>query len=175
MDSAKINDWLQVIGIFGVIASLVFVGLQMRQTQEIAIAQAHTACAALSMESSNAVVGSSPAALSGMAKIYAEEYEQLNREEYVAVEYIFSANLTNIENNHYQYQAGFLPESHWHKNLRDLQCWLEHPLFQGMQDDGFYFRTNFREVIDDAIESATNSPSNCWDWDVGSAIFFPKH
>jgi hypothetical protein len=37
MDSAKLNDWMQVVGIFAVVASLVFVGLQMRQEQEIAI------------------------------------------------------------------------------------------------------------------------------------------
>jgi hypothetical protein len=35
MDSAKLNDWLQVIGIFALVASLVFVGLQLKQTQEI--------------------------------------------------------------------------------------------------------------------------------------------
>ncbi len=39
MDSAKINDWMQVIGIFAVVASLVFVGMQMRQDQEIAITE----------------------------------------------------------------------------------------------------------------------------------------
>lgn len=38
MDSAKLNDWMQVVGIFAVVASLIFVGLQMRQAQEIAVA-----------------------------------------------------------------------------------------------------------------------------------------
>lgn len=37
MDSAKLNDWMQVIGIFAVVSSLIFVGLQLRQEQEIAI------------------------------------------------------------------------------------------------------------------------------------------
>ena len=37
MDSAKINDWLQIIGIFALVLSLIFVGLQIRQEQEIAI------------------------------------------------------------------------------------------------------------------------------------------
>ena len=46
MDIAKINDWLQVLGIFGVIASLIFVGLQMKQTQEIALAETYNARAA---------------------------------------------------------------------------------------------------------------------------------
>jgi hypothetical protein len=31
MDSAKLNDWMQVIGIFALVASLVFVGLQMKR------------------------------------------------------------------------------------------------------------------------------------------------
>ncbi len=38
MDSAKLNDWMQVVGIFAVVASLVFVGLQMMQDREIALA-----------------------------------------------------------------------------------------------------------------------------------------
>jgi len=39
MDSAKLNDWMQVIGIFAVVASLIFVGLQMKQAQDIALSQ----------------------------------------------------------------------------------------------------------------------------------------
>ncbi len=35
MDSAKLNDWLQVIAIFALVASLIFVGLQVKQTQQI--------------------------------------------------------------------------------------------------------------------------------------------
>ena len=36
MNSAKLNDWMQVIGIFAVVASLIFVGLQMRQDRVLA-------------------------------------------------------------------------------------------------------------------------------------------
>ncbi len=39
MDSAKLNDWIQVIGIFALVASLIFVGLQMRQAQRISFAE----------------------------------------------------------------------------------------------------------------------------------------
>jgi hypothetical protein len=49
MDSAKLNDWLQVIGIFALVASLIFVGLQMKQTQEIGQGEA----TAYILESSN--------------------------------------------------------------------------------------------------------------------------
>ena len=40
MDSAKLSDWMQVIGFFALVASLIFVGLQIRQDQEIAIVEA---------------------------------------------------------------------------------------------------------------------------------------
>jgi hypothetical protein len=41
VDTAKLNDWLQVVGFFAVVASLVFVGLEMRQAQEISVSQAY--------------------------------------------------------------------------------------------------------------------------------------
>ena len=49
MDSAKLNDWMQVIGIFAVVLSLIFVGLQMRQEQEIAIVDTYGSVAEAQM------------------------------------------------------------------------------------------------------------------------------
>ena len=43
MNTGKLNDWLQVVGLFALVGSLIFVGLQMRQTQEIALSQAYQA------------------------------------------------------------------------------------------------------------------------------------
>ncbi len=37
LDSAKLSDWLQVVGLFAVVASLIVVGLQMKQTDAIAL------------------------------------------------------------------------------------------------------------------------------------------
>ena len=38
MDAQKLNDWMQVIGIFSVVVSLIFVGFQLKQSQDIAVA-----------------------------------------------------------------------------------------------------------------------------------------
>ena len=38
MDTQKLNDWMQLIGIFSVVVSLVFVGYQLKQSQDIAVA-----------------------------------------------------------------------------------------------------------------------------------------
>ena len=43
MDSAKINDWMQIIGIFAVVASLVFVGMQLQQEDRAASLQVNEA------------------------------------------------------------------------------------------------------------------------------------
>jgi len=32
MNSEKVNDWLQLVGMIGIMASLIFVGVQVRQT-----------------------------------------------------------------------------------------------------------------------------------------------
>ena len=56
MDSAKLNDWMQVVGIFALVASLVFVGLQMRQARDIAISEGNLANAAIKIERNNAII-----------------------------------------------------------------------------------------------------------------------
>ena len=40
MVSKELNDWLQVIGLFGVLGGLVFVGLQLRLDRQVALAGA---------------------------------------------------------------------------------------------------------------------------------------
>ena len=50
MDSTKVNDWLQVVGLFGVIASLIFVGLEMQQAKQIALSAANQARTDASVE-----------------------------------------------------------------------------------------------------------------------------
>lgn len=39
MDSSKLNDWMQVFGIFALVASLIFVGFQIRQERSIALVE----------------------------------------------------------------------------------------------------------------------------------------
>jgi hypothetical protein len=56
IDSKKLNDWIQAIGIFAVVASLIFVGIQMRQSQEIAIAETFLSIMSSEMEIYNATI-----------------------------------------------------------------------------------------------------------------------
>lgn len=67
MNATKLNDWMQVIGIFTVVASLIFVGLEMRQAQEISMSQAYQSRAAAVVEWDSAFAAN-PAALSAQRK-----------------------------------------------------------------------------------------------------------
>ena len=50
MDSQKLHDWLQIIGIAAVVASLIFVGLQIKQSDDIALAEILESTAARGIE-----------------------------------------------------------------------------------------------------------------------------
>jgi len=62
MNSAKLNDWMQVVGIFAVVASLVFVGLQMQQDRSIATVESLSSRSGTIVELAN-MVGSNRALL----------------------------------------------------------------------------------------------------------------
>ena len=103
----KINDWLQFAGLAGVIGSLIFVGLQLKQTQEIALSNNYQSRTA-NVVATNVGAMTSPAFLSGMAKVYANSPSKLTMPEAIAVELNIGTSMTLFENNHLQYQAGFL-------------------------------------------------------------------
>lgn len=46
VDSQELNDWLEIVGLFGVIASLIFVGMELRQDRQHAAAQTYVDTAA---------------------------------------------------------------------------------------------------------------------------------
>ncbi len=160
VDTSKINEWLQVIGMFGVIASLIFVGLQMQQTQQIALSSTYQARSSATSESLMAAV-SSPEFLSASAKIYANKSDELTMQEAVAWEFYLGAEMTLFENNHQQYEMGFLSEEHWQRNVTELKCKFELPLNRQMMKNWFY-RESFMNVIDEIVDQVGENITGCW-------------
>jgi hypothetical protein len=160
LDSAKLHDWIQIIGIFALVASLIFVGFQIKQTQEIAEAEAYQARAATSVELS-AMAASSPEFTSGMAKLYAGNVDELTAQEKVSTEYFFGAEMTVYENHHFQFEAGYLPKEHWDRNVSGLRCLLTLPYVREVIAN-WEWRESFQQVIDEIMASALSNPSDCW-------------
>ena len=152
MDSAKLNDWLQVVGLFGVIASMVFVGLQMKQDREIALSTATQARTETTIQS---ILGlaSNPILATALDKIELGESDLLTLSERRALTLSFRAALYNLENSHFQFVSGFISEEKWaasRESLKDL-------LRPGYGARAVYvanpasWRESFQHVIDELI------------------------
>ncbi len=77
MDSAKLNDWMQVLGMFAIVASLIFVGLQMKQSRDIALGEGAVANAAIAIELGNALSAHAEVWIKGRAGGELDEVERV--------------------------------------------------------------------------------------------------
>jgi hypothetical protein len=150
MDSEKLNDWMQVVGIFALVASLIFVGLQMKQSQEIAMTQANqsrldTNVAMLTASAEN------PYFVSAFGKFFAGDEEPITQAEYVALRRYGTALLYNFQNTHDQYLNGFNTEAAWQATQEALKSFLEErgpiPMRQTYSEQKNLFKPLFQNVV----------------------------
>ena len=163
MHSAKLNDWLQVIGLFALVASLIFVGLQMKQTDAIALSEIYQERAVASREHS-LINASNPYFLSGSAKLYVGKQSELTAQEAIALEFDFGSYLVVMDNYFQQYEWGFLSEVYWNRSIAELKCLFEHPWYRQMLS-GWIIRDEFQAVIDKIKVDAIENPTGCWDFE----------
>lgn len=162
MDSAKLNDWMQVVGIFAVVASLIFVGLQMKQSQEIAIAAQYQERANAAndlllafLENPNAERGSrllEAAIREEWPTNLAQRLAAMEPAEVDARLLEYEALMTLYDNNLFQYESGFLDEDSWlafrSRMLGVLGDPLNRQFYERMKQA---YRPGFRVVVDTAI------------------------
>lgn len=127
MDIRKLNDWLQVVGIFAVVASLIFVGLEMRQAQAISMSQTYQSRTAAVVEW-NMALAANPAALSARRKASSGAEDEITPEEYDA--YLFSVLgvFHLFDNAYYQYQQGFVTDEFWEMTRGNLRNQMSNPV-----------------------------------------------
>ena len=160
MNAQKLNEWLQVVGMFGIIGTLVFVGVQMKQTQMIALSANYQARVSTGAEVDMAAAGN-PLYLSGLAKLYQGLADQLTAEEVIAHDFLLGTYMKLYENNHFQYQMGFLSEEHWQGSLEEMKCLFESPFYRSLLHS-WQFREAFSKLIEQAKKEAIINPSGCW-------------
>ena len=135
MDSAKLNDWMQVFGIFALVGSLIFVGLQMKQDQDIAIATQYQARAEIAIELQEARQQSNIVTRQEGQR-YIDRYgfpegidEDISAEGFGAL--IFDARrlIYVYDNLHYQHSSGFLSEDAWQTNRAQIISMARRPIY----------------------------------------------
>jgi hypothetical protein len=151
MNSAKINDWLQVVGLFGVIGSLMFVGLQMKQDRQVAILAAYQARTDLTVEMMM-TIATDPEMRATFGKLLQQGVESLTPDEMPMAMMQATAQMYMTENIHFQYISGFLPEEHWRKS----RAVLENSLRMGTmrlvyEDNPDEWRDSFGDLVAEII------------------------
>ena len=123
MKREVVHDLIQFLGVIGIIGSLIFVGLQMQQTQQIAIAGQVQARAEMSVNRIlNGLEGNLDAnRLFNNANI---DYEELNEEEQLIARQMHNWIGIMVENNFFQYQMGLFDSNYWEQQeIRILDWW----------------------------------------------------
>ena len=129
------DTWIQLLGMLGVLGGLVFVGLEMQQSQTIAIAaqiQARNQANmdfALTLLSAEDRVSREVYAMGRMPDI---DPETLTREQLEVRDLIMRWQRESLQNAFQQYQLGLLPEDVWEQVkgrilLRLESCFTEAP------------------------------------------------
>jgi len=137
MKTEKLQNWLQIVGMVAVVASLVFVGLQLKQSHEIAIASQYQARNDAASSHYTSILQSDPS----LRVIGSDLLMDLNANNSLPVEFkawasaqpseelafrLISAAmfLKSHDNVHFQYQAGFLSDEAWRALRLQLKAGL---------------------------------------------------
>jgi hypothetical protein len=152
MDAAKLNDWMQVAGIFALVASLIFVGLQMKQAHEIAISQAFQARSESTAEILLAMA-SNEQFVSAMTKQRLGEPEKITEQEKTSFGLAMNGGMYLWENSFYQFKQGFLSEEHWSRTRYQMKRMLAFPMQMAVATENLpLMRPEFREELSRIID-----------------------
>ena len=144
------KDILELIGLAAIVGSLIFVGLQMRQTHEIALATLYqmrsdaareVRVASLDPSRSHAAIDK---ALSG---------EQLTDSDIREIGRLVDLALNHFENSHYLYTLGYLPAEHWEGDKNQIAELIDNPIMLKFWEDN---RKDFRESFVVEVDKLRN-------------------
>jgi len=158
------KDTAELIGIAAIVASLIFVGLQMRQSQAIAIADQYQARADAALQwylartqspyqFEREVKRTADRAAAGLYDSTILAAVQEEGPETVVTEYLeYRSNFTMFDNYYFQYQNGFLTEEAWLAYRQRLKNILAIELVAALYlNQENQWRLSFRQLCSDLI------------------------
>ncbi len=176
MKSTNWKYFTELFSIAAIVASLIFVGLQLKQSQKIAVAGQYQSRADAALEFYLARMESEYALAITAKNIIDDEkfgrvpvsiLKSLESEgrEMLATKYLlFRSNITMFDNYHFQYERGFLSEDAWQAfrvRLKDLLSTDVYAALYGRMTT--HFRPSFQDVCSQILaelEAESNSKTN---------------
>jgi hypothetical protein len=164
MNSTNWKDVAELFGIAAIVASLLFVGLELRQSHQIAIAAEYQERATtvnnlyntkIESETALSVVGQPIYEIVRSAD-FPDEYRHLYEAYTVEQLGYLSANalisLTNFDNLYFQYQSGFILDESWQAFRYRLLRELESPITRlAFEEDPNWYRASYRRLCREII------------------------
>ena len=164
MNSTNWKDVAELFGIAAIVASLLFVGLELRQSHQIAIAAEYQERATtvnnlyntkIESETALSVVGQPIYEIVRSAD-FPDEYRHLYEAYTVEQLGYLSANalisLTNFDNLYFQYQSGFILDESWQAFRYRLLRELESPITRlAFEEDPNWYRASYRQLCREII------------------------
>ena len=160
----------ETVGAIAIVGSLIFVGLQLQQSQEIAIGSQYQERANAAIEMFSAQLGNDIALSLRGAEIrqtlvasnqshLIEEHSDLQ----IGVAWVsFQTLFTVYDNNHFQYSAGYLDHDSWMAFRQRMITILAVPLNKAFYED-MRSKNLIRPVFVEAVDAAlTQSDSALW-------------
>ena len=124
MKKVSLDTWIQLIGLISVLGGLVFVGLQMEQTQKIAIAGQVQARAEMNVNRIlNGLEGNLDA--NRLFNISSTDFQNLESQEKFVARQMHTWMGIMFENNFAQYQMGLLTDDYWKQQEERIRSWWE--------------------------------------------------
>ena len=117
---ANLNNVLQPIGVLGVIASLIFVGLELQQTQKIALAQTQQERNNSAYEVFNSLT---IAGVDWQSVVLDNDLNTRYSKQTIARRNTYHLSWFMFENDFFQYTQGLVDESVWNAKLRAFESW----------------------------------------------------
>lgn len=148
MKKVSIDVWIQLVGMLSVLAGLVFVGLEMRQAQFIAIAGQQQQRAIMQGELNYSITGQGED-IGGI--IINQNYAELSDNQKKLKRNIAWWMWNRIENDFYQYSLGLMPTEKWEAQLGSLSRWKNFCEARDIYDFRYsFFEAELQQLLDDA-------------------------
>lgn len=155
MKSADWKDVAEFVGIAAIVASLIFVGIELQQSREIAIADIYQQRTAMIIDANTIQLTSD--SVQNVLRKY-RSGEPLTDDEKYLMEQWFDPFLNYWENNHFQFQMGLLSKEQWISSRNTIKKFARNPVFVEMWDrERDTWRESFAAEVDEAIRELSEA------------------
>jgi len=154
MKKIELGEVVSTIANIGVIASLIFVGLQLRQesaaTRSATVLQIKQSWVEINME-----LATSKELGDALARLEEAGWESLSIQDQLHITSFFRALFTNWSNAYYQFLIGTLEKELWLPHLREAESNARNPVVRQLWSDWAYlYDEPFQQLMETLIAQA---------------------